>query len=185
VQLLAIALAASLVFGPAPADSSAVEAPSEVEPEPATPLPDVVDEPPEGDVAPEPELEPEPEPEPPPPSAEPAEQTLPAPAPVVRDKLGCDGSKSCRRMTVAGIVVGTLGLATVGTGIGLRVKQDEVIPETPTFVTSTRPAGVVALTIGAGVTLTAALMLVAAHRGYKQRSEQARRIAPAPNGLRF
>lgn len=194
MQLLAIALAASLVIGPAPVDTDAAEAPTETqaedesdgEAEPATPLPDVDDTPGvEPEPEPEPEVEPEPEPEPPPPTIEPDEEAeQAAPPPVVRDRLGCDGSKSCRRMTVAGIVVGTLGLAAVGTGIGLRVKKDEVMPESPAFVTSTHPAGVVALTIGAGVTLTAVLMLVAAHRGYKKRDQQAR-IAPAPGGLRF
>jgi outer membrane biosynthesis protein TonB len=189
VQLLAIALATSLVLGPAPVASGPAEAPSEA-PEPAAPLPDV-DDPPGGEVAPEPTPEPEvepepaPAPEPPPPAVEPTEvSTSPDPAPVVRDKLGCNGSKSCRRMTVAGIVVGTIGLGSVGTGIGLLVKKDVVIPESPAFVTSTHPAGIVTLTVGIGVTLTAVLMLVASHRGYKQRSPQAR-VAPLPNGLRF
>ncbi|HVI01779.1 MAG TPA: hypothetical protein VM869_23855, partial [Enhygromyxa sp.] len=141
---------------------------------------------PEPEPEPEPAIEPEPEPtpEPPPPTIE-APEVEPAAAPVVRDKLGCHGSKSCRRMTVAGMVVGTLGLAAVGTGIGLRVNKDEVIPESPTFVTSTHPAGVVTLTIGVGVTLTAVLMLVAAHRGYKKRDQKQARVAPAPGGLRF
>ncbi|HLT40811.1 MAG TPA: hypothetical protein VK034_31255 [Enhygromyxa sp.] len=179
MQLLAIALAASLVIGPAPVDA--------VEP---TPLPDV-DAPADGEVEPEvepepePEVEPEPEPEPvPAPSLTDSEQEEALPTAVVSDKLGCDGSKPCRRMTVAGIVIGTLGLAAVGTGIGLLVKRDEVLPAAPTYVTSTRPAGLVALTIGAGVSLTAVLMLVAAHRGYKQRGAQAR-VAPLINGLRF
>jgi hypothetical protein len=87
-------------------------------------------------------------------------------------------------MSAAGIVVGILGVAAVGTGIGLVVKRDEVIPESPTFVTSTRPAGTVTLTIGVGITLTAVLMLVAAHKGYKKRGDQAR-VAPLANGLRF
>jgi outer membrane biosynthesis protein TonB len=189
---LVIALAASLVLGPPPVDASTTDAPAlgEVAPESsATPLPDVDDPP--GEVEPEvaPEQAPEAEPaaeeqaaEPPPPSVtEPPDAPVPAPT-VERDRLGCDGSPSCQRMTIVGIVVGTLGLAAVGTGIGLLVNEDEVIPESPTFVTSTRPAGVVTVTIGAGVTLTAVLMLVASHRGYKQRKAQAR-IAPAANGL--
>lgn len=190
MQLLVIALAASLVLGPAPVDASttAAPAPGEVAPESSdTPLPDVDDTP--GEVEPEvipeqaPEAEPAPEqqaPEPPPPTV--SEPPAAPPPTVERDRLGCDGSPSCQRMTIVGIVVGTLGLAAVGTGIGLLVNEDEVIPESPTFVTSTRPAGVVTVTIGAGVTLTSVLMLVASHRGYKQRKAQAR-IAPAPNGL--
>jgi hypothetical protein len=192
VQLLAIGLAASLVIGPAPVDSGKAEPPTEVQPEdePAgeAPLPDVDD--PHAEVEPEPEPEPTPEPEPerqpepPPPKLEQTEATPPPAAPVKRDKLGCGGSKPCRSMTIAGIVVGTLGVAATGTGIGLLVKRDEVIPESPAFVTSTRPAGLVTVTLGAGMTLTAVLMLVAAHRGYKQRGEQAR-VVPIANGLRF
>jgi hypothetical protein len=180
VQLLAIAIAASLVIGPAPIDAE-TEPPAQDDA--GSLLPDVED--PSGaedesesevEAAPEPE----PIPEPPPPVVEqPVEQP-----PVVRDRLGCDRSKSCRRMTVAGIVVGTVGLAALGTGIGLLVKPDEVIPESPTFVKSTRPPGVVTVTIGAGVTLTAVLMLVAAHRGYKPRERQAR-VELLGNGLRF
>ncbi|MFO7565719.1 MAG: hypothetical protein R6X02_23960 [Enhygromyxa sp.] len=210
MQLLAIALAASLVIGPAPVDTE-VEVP--IEDQARLSLPDV-DDPPEGEAEVEvveaeateteaetetevetetkfeTKVETEPTPDPPPPGLEaPAEQP-----PVTRDRLGCEQSKSCRRMTVAGIVVGTFGLAAVGTGIGLLVKRDEVIPESPTFVTSTRPAGVVIVTLGAGVTLTAVLMLVAAHRGYKQRERQAKappskragqRVELIGNGLRF
>ena len=196
MQLLAIGLAASLLFGPAPVGDTAPPTSTEVEGE-SGPLPDVDDAVgsetvPETTVEPESEPEPAPEPEvttpaapepePPPPTIEQAE---PEPAPAVRDRLGCKGSKACTKMSIAGIVVGTFGLAAVGTGIGLVVKRDEVIPESPTYVTSTRPAGTVTLTIGAGITLTAVLMLVAAHKGYKKRGDQARRVAPLPNGLRF
>jgi hypothetical protein len=186
VQLLAIAIAASLVGGPAPVDSE-TEVPNDAQADEADPsLTDLV-EAPEDRVEPEERVEPveiEPEPEP---VIEPLPPSVVAPvepAPIVRDRLGCDGSKSCRRMTVVGIVVGTLGLAAVGTGIGLLVKRDEVIPESPIFVTSTRPAGVVTVTLGAGVSLTAVLMLVAAHRGYKQQDQQAR-VELIGNGLRF
>lgn len=193
MQLLAIALAASLVLGPSPTETGDAVEPAPTD-EPAATLPDV-DDPVEGEVvepepapAPEPAVAPEPEPapEPPPPTVEPGEPGEPEPiaAPIVRDKLGCDGSKPCRRMTVAGIVIGTLGVAAVGTGIGLLVQRDEVLPEAPTYVTSTRPAGLVVVTLGSGVTLTAVLMLVAAHKGYKQRDARAR-VAPLPNGLRF
>lgn len=204
MQAQAIALAASLVFGPAPADSGAVAAPTTADAEPReTSLPDV-DDSPEGEAEPalteveaeqpvEPEQAPEPEPEPKPePPAPNVEQTDAAPPPisVERDRLGCDGSPSCQRMTVVGIVVGTLGLAALGTGVGLLVRKDQVVPDSPTFVHSTRPAGIVTVTLGAGVTLTAVLMLVASHRGYKQAravkpGRKQARVELMPNGLRF
>ncbi len=184
MQLPAIAVAASLLIGPAPAGVDQTPEPSPAaSTEKAAPLPDVNDP---VDAEPELEREPEPEPDPDPPTPTVEEpESAPLAAPVVRDRLGCNGNKSCRKMSVAGIVVGTIGLAAVGTGIGLVVKRDEVIPESPTYVTSTHPAGTVTLTIGAGVTLTAVLMLIAAHRGYKQRRDEARRVEPLANGLRF
>jgi hypothetical protein len=219
VQALAIALAASLYLGPAPASPSEASesSPSEPDrapgpddsarteaPEPFGPLelPNVdgsaADAPAAADPAADPGPAPEPSPEPTPASPPPPTLTAapdssaaadPIPAPLVRDRLGCDGKQTCRRMTVAGIVVGSLGLAALGTGIGLVVKPDEIVPERPTFVTSTRPAGLVTLTLGAGVTLTAVLMLIAAHKGYKQRGDQARAIrfdtSPGFAGLRF
>jgi hypothetical protein len=212
VQALAIALAASLLLGPAPASSTPASEPSPSEPDgspaveaPPRELPDVDGPatdpvPAPSEVSPEPAPAPETAPSPAPETVtETVTETASPPAPTLtstddppeplavaptRDRLGCAGKPACRRMTIAGIVVGTLGLAAVGTGIGLLVTPDEVIPERPTFVTSTRPAGLVTLTLGAGVTLTAVLMLIAAHKGYKQRGEQAR-VVPFAGGLRF
>ncbi|GEM_PF-5328737 len=101
----------------------------------------------------------------------------------VRDRLGCD-TKACRDMTLAGIVVGALSLSAVGTGAGLLANKDEVYAPTPTLVRSTRPAGLVILTIGAAVTVTATLMIVAAHRGYR-RNQGVAKVQITPTGLRF
>ncbi|PRQ09435.1 hypothetical protein [Enhygromyxa salina] len=163
--------------GEAPAEDASPEAPAE--PVAAAPEPTADPVEPAPAVEPAPPVAPEPEPA----TAEPAQQLSPA-APVVRDRLGCDGSKRCRKMTVAGIVVGVLGFSGVGTGIGLLVNRDEVVPEAPVFVTSTRPAGLVMLTVSSGVAFTAVLMLVAAHKGYKERADEAR-IQLTPTGLRF
>jgi hypothetical protein len=165
-----------------------------VEPSQPEPLPDLVPDP-----EPAPETEPSPVPEP-----TPAVETTPPPEPIppagdeqvlaastsdtpppARDRLGCDGSRSCRRMSIAGIVVGSLGLVAVGAGIGMLVRPDEVLPEQPIFVSSTHPPGLVAVTIGTGVVLTAALMLGAAHKGYKQRPDESARVRVGPTGLRF
>jgi ABC-type cobalamin transport system permease subunit len=86
-------------------------------------------------------------------------------------------------MSIAGIVVGSLGLIAVGAGIGLLVNPDEVVAEQPIFVNTTHPPGLVAVTIGSGVALTAALMLGAAHKGYKTHSTA--RVRVGPTGLRF
>lgn len=104
------------------------------------------------------------------------------PAPMIVEPLRCMAERRCRGMRIAGIAVGVVGLAAVGTGIGLVARNDRVIPETPAFVTSTRPPGLVALTIGVGVTLTAVLVLVAS-RSATRASARAARLDRF--GLRF
>ena len=204
MQAIALALAFGLALGPAatevdPAPAAEVEAAAQSEPAAELePLPDLLPDVTEpeavepGEAAPnQPATAPEQAPQPVPPATD--EQALaastsaaaePAPA-VVHDRLGCDGAPRCRRMTIAGIVVGTLGFGGVGAGIGLLVNKDKVIPESPTFVTSTRPAGLVMLTVSSGVAFTAVLMLVAAHKGYKDRPDDQARIQLTPTGLRF
>ncbi|MFV8753463.1 hypothetical protein ACNOYE_23170 [Nannocystaceae bacterium ST9] len=107
----------------------------------------------------------------------------PAPSPPA-EPPSCLADRRCRGMRIAGVVVGVVGLAAVGTGIGLVARPDQVIPETPAFVTSTRPPGLVALTIGVGVTLTAVLVLVAS-RSATRGSARAQRVRLDAAGLRF
>lgn len=166
----------------------------------ATELPDLgdpSDEPVEGPSEPSPaesvdRTDASPTVDPPAPSVEPSPAATPEPIPPTaaspdKGTLGCYGAKPCVRMTIAGIVTGSLGLAAVGTGIGLLVRPDQVIPERPAFVDSTRPAGIVTLTVGVGVTLASVLMLVAARRGYiGKRDKQARaHVEFTGTGLRF
>ncbi|NVB36251.1 hypothetical protein G6O69_00305 [Pseudenhygromyxa sp. WMMC2535] len=105
------------------------------------------------------------------------------PAPSV-DRLGCT-TKPCRSMTIAGISVGALAISAVGVGVALLSLPDELVAARPAFVTSTRPAGMVTTTIGAAVTVTAVLMIVAAHQRSGRGAAQARRIELSPAGLRF
>jgi hypothetical protein len=184
----ALALTLSLAISLAPPTDVPVESPAEPEPLPdIEPAPEPVAEPiPEPEPEPTPEAEPEPEPIPPAGDDRAlAESTSTPPVPAKRDRLGCDGSRSCRRMSGAGIAVGSLGLIAVGAGIGLLVNQDEVLPEYPIFVHTTHPPGLVAVTIGTGVVLTSALMLGAAHKGYKQLPNETSRVQLGPTGLRF
>jgi hypothetical protein len=115
--------------------------------------------------------------EPPVPIFEPVPVVEPAPARCIADRR-------CRGMRIAGISVGVLGLAAVGTGLGLITRDDRVIPETPAFVTSTRPPGLVVLTLGVGVTLTAALVLIASRSATRAKGP-ARRAQLEGLGLRF
>ena len=63
--------------------------------------------------------------------------------------------------------------------------RDQIVPEQPIYITSTHPAGLVTLTVAAGVTLTSVLMLVAAHKGYKDRPDEQARVRLTPSGLHF
>lgn len=120
----------------------------------------------------------------------------PPPAPVIVEPVivepviiepaptRCIADRRCRGMRIAGISVGVLGLAAVGSGIGLITQPDHVIADMPAFVTSTRPPGLVVLTLGVGVTLTAALVLVASRSATRARAP-ARRAQLDGLGLRF
>lgn len=106
------------------------------------------------------------------PVPEPTPAPIVEPAPIVDpEPTRCITDPRCRGMRSAGIGLGVLGLAAVGTGLGLITQTDRVIPDAPAFVTSTRPPGLVVLTLGVGVTLTAALVLVASRSATR---------APAP-----
>jgi hypothetical protein len=106
------------------------------------------------------------------------------PAPLVPEPpVRCVADRRCRGMRIAGITIGLIGLAAVGTGVGLVTRKDRVIAETPAFVTSTRPPGLVSLTIGVGVTLTAVLVLVASRSATRAPSSRAARLDRF--GLRF
>ncbi len=113
-----------------------------------------------------------PEPEP-----EPELEIVEAPAIGEPEPIPCMADRRCRAMRLSGIAVGVLGLAAVGTGIGLVARPDQVLVDSPAFVTSTHPPGLVVLTLGIGVTLTAVLVLVA--------SRQTRRGPAKAAGLRF
>jgi hypothetical protein len=91
--------------------------------------------------------------------------TSPPPGPVATN---CWERRSqCRSLSITGIVAGSLGLAAIGTGVGLMVRPDEPIPDRPAFQKSTRPVGVVSLGMGIGVVVTAALMIIAGRRAHR------------------
>lgn len=157
-----------------PPDGTEAGEPGQTDAPPAEGLPGVEDAPGEEVPAPEPEPQPEPQPEPKP------EGPKAAPAPEVvleKDRLGCDHSKSCRQLTLTGTVLGSLGVLSVGAGIALFVRDDVVLEDEPAYATSTKPPGLIALTLGSGVVITSVLMLIAAHRGYKQRDAQSGKAA--------
>lgn len=131
-------------------------------------------------VVPPPELPREgaPDPKEPEPAAQPLESP---PAPPAR----CRSSRSCVRMNAAGISVGSIGLAGIAAGVVLLVLPDEVDPDQPIYVSSTRPAGLVTLTLSAGVALTSVLMLIAARRGLQPRKRERTRVRLGPRGLAF
>jgi hypothetical protein len=113
---------------------------------------------------------------------------VPAPAPMIVElpdqPVRCVADRRCRGMRIAAAVLGGVGLAAVGTGIGLIARKDRVLPDSPAFVTSTQPAGLVVTTIGVGVTLTAVLVLVAS-RSATRAPAPVRAARFEPLGLRF
>jgi len=164
-------------------DGGDVTEPATDEPEPEeSGLPSVEDPPEEATPPPKPEPEPTSEPAPK------AEGPTPAPAPALparRDRLGCDFSKSCRQLTITGTALGSVGLVAVGAGVALFVRDDEVIPDEPAYAKSTKPPGLVALTLGSGVVVTSILMLFASHRRGKNASDEGVARWLSPRGGRF
>ena len=112
--------------------------------------------------------------EPPPPIVEPIE--IVEPPPIEAPPTRCIADRRCRAMRISGISVGVLGLAAIGTGVGLVLAPDRVLVDTPAYVTSTRPPGLVTLTLGVGVTLTAVLVLVASRSSSRDREGRRARL---------
>ena len=98
------------------------------------------------------------------------------PPPIEAPPTRCIADRRCRAMRISGISVGVLGLAAIGTGVGLVLAPDRVLVATPAYVTSTRPPGLVTLTLGVGVTLTAVLVLVASRSGSRDREGRHARL---------
>ncbi len=117
-------------------------------------------------------------PEPPPPAPPPEPAIAPeGPAPALTpipdpggERLGCRGSRSCVRLAASGIGFGSVALGAIVAGAVLYLRPDEVIADEPAYVESTRPPGVVLMTIGTGVAMSSALLLVAAYRGSRERA---------------
>ena len=115
--------------------------------------------------------------EPPPPIVvESIVESIVEPAIVEAPPTRCIADRRCRAMRISGISVGVLGLAAIGTGVGLVLAPDRVLAATPAYVTSTRPPGLVTLTLGVGVTLTAVLVLVASRSSSRDREGRHARL---------
>jgi hypothetical protein len=137
---------------------------------PAAAAPQIID--PAGFLTTPPPPEPEPERSPPAPLVAPA--TLPVVAPTPPGSCW-ERRSQCRSLSITGIVAGALGLAAIGTGVGLALQPDEPIPDMPAYLESTRPVGAVALGMGIGVVVTSMLMILAGRRAHKLGLEPARR----------
>lgn len=103
-------------------------------------------------------------------------ESIVEPAIVEAPPTRCIADRRCRAMRISGISVGVLGLAAIGTGVGLVLAPDRVLVDTPAYVTSTRPPGLVTLTLGVGVTLTAVLVLVASRSSSRDREGRRARL---------
>ena len=78
-----------------------------------------------------------------------------------RPGWACEAAaKECRAISIAGIVLTTLGVAAIGTGIGLTVRPNESIAGEPAFERSYAPAGAATIGAGAVVAIGGILMLV-------------------------
>lgn len=102
----------------------------------------------------------------PPPQPEPEPAPLAA-VPTTKGKSCFHERGQCRQLSILGIVFGTVGLASIGTGIGLLQKPNESIDDEPAYEISYEPPGVVAIGMGIGVLVTGILMIVAGQRAHK------------------
>ena len=84
-------------------------------------------------------------------------------------------------------VVGVLvALGGVGAGAALIVREDQPLEALPAYVTSTRSSGIITATVSAAVTVTAALMLAAAHQGRRRhRKGQRAQLEWTAKGVKF
>gem|GEM_PF-3818017 len=83
------------------------------------------------------------------------------------------GKHACRNLMIAGLVLGTLGLAAVGTGAGLVATPNKAIPGEPAYEISYEPPGVVLMGMGIGMLGTAILMLIAGRKRTHARTSAA------------
>ena len=86
---------------------------------------------------------------------------------------------------MAGIVTAGLGVAALGTGIGLMQAPEYADPDEPIYNRSLRPPGVVMVAVGAVTTVTGVLMIVAGHASHGKAKRQSARVQLIPGGLRW
>ncbi len=104
----------------------------------------------------------------------------PSPGPLPPTGTCWHTQSQCRSLSITGVVTGALGLAGVGTGIGLLLRPDEPMADMPAFQHSTKPPGVVILGMGIGVVVTGALMILAGQRAWKLGADPGRRLPRGP-----
>ena len=82
---------------------------------------------------------------------------------------GCWATKGqCRQLTITGIVLTSLGAASVIAGGALYAIPNKPYPGQPAFEKSYRPVGVMMMAMGVGIVVTGALMIIAGKLGKKK-----------------
>jgi hypothetical protein len=145
---------------------------------------------PEPEPKTEPKVEPKPEPDPEP-KPEPEVAAKPKPAPktdVTADapQQRCLPERGrCWRLNVAGIVLASVGVAALGTGVGFMQAPEFPVPEEPIYNRSLRSPGVVMVGIGAVTVVTGVMLVVAGHASHGKPKRQTARVQLVPGGLRW
>jgi hypothetical protein len=83
--------------------------------------------------------------------------------------LGCEDPIACKRLLIAGGIMAGLATATIITGAVLHTRPDRVIANQPAYMRSTEAIGVVVMTAGIAVGISAGLALIASLRDRKGR----------------
>jgi hypothetical protein len=83
--------------------------------------------------------------------------------------LGCEDPVACKRLLIGGGIMAGLATATIVTGAVLHTRPDRIISNDPAYMRSTRAVGVIVMTAGIAVGISATLLLVASLRDRRVR----------------
>lgn len=91
----------------------------------------------------------------------------------------------CRRATIPGIALATVGTAALGAGIAMRLVPDYPDADSAVYDRSLHPPGVVLIAVGATVLVTGIAAIVTGQVLHRRAQREAARVRPVPGGFAF